>query len=205
MSAELDVRGFEGLFDNLQKVKTELRQRIAQNAVNAGARVIRDEARTRVPVRTGRTQRQIRVITRRTGLGVHEVAASVGLRGGGKKGRVHIARFLEFGVGPHEITSRDSDAFKSLSADAQATARLHVFTTARSRGASGKKALRLARGAFRERVMHPGIPPKPFLRPAYDAKRQEAINAMATALRRGIERAIAKGGGISPSATEGSE
>lgn len=167
------MTGWEGLLGNLETVKAELRQRLLQTAVNAGARVIRDEARTRVPVRTGLTRNAIRTFARRSGVGRHEVAASVGLRGGGKTGRVHIGRFLEFGTSRHIIEPKTTTAKK-------------------------KEALLLSMGQVVRKVDHPGHAPRPFLRPAFDAKKQASLDAMAAALRKGIERAIKKGGGITP-------
>lgn len=171
MSASFEMKGFDTLFQKLQTVRADLRQGIAQNAANAGGRVIRDEARSRIKVKSGRTRAQIRVFTRRTGLKPHEVVAAVGVRDRSKGGREFIARFLEFGVQPHVIEPK-------------------------TKRGKRKAALILAMGQVVRRVKHPGISPRPWLRPAFDAKSQAALDAMAKALGKGIERAIAKGGGI---------
>lgn len=165
------MTGWDGLLQKLEAVKVELRQQLLQNAVNAGARVIRDEARARVSVRSGLTRNAIRTFVRRTGVGRNEVSAGVGLRGGGKNGRIHIGRFLEFGTTRHVIEPK-------------------------TRRARRKEALLLSMGQVVRKVDHPGIAPKPFLRPAFDAKSQAALDAMAKSLGRGIEKAIRKGGGV---------
>lgn len=67
--------------------------------------------------------------------------------------------FFESGVTPHEIKAR--------------------------RG----KALRTGEGLFFRRVQHSGFPAKPFLRPAFDAKRHAAEKRFASRLREIIKRA----------------
>lgn len=173
MNASFDVKGLDGLLEDLRKIPNELRVRVAQNAVNRGARVIRDEAKARVPVRTGRLRSSIRTFVRRSGVGRHSVVAAVGVRGGGKQSRVHIARFLEYGTRGHVIEPK-------------------------SKRGRRKAALLLSMGVAVRRAEHPGAGPRPFLRPAYDAKKQEALNAMAASLRKGILRVFRKlniGGG----------
>jgi HK97 gp10 family phage protein len=54
-------------------------------------------------------------------------------------------KYLEFGVGPHVVTAKSA------------------------------KALRFLGNVYRRRIMHPGFPARPFLRPAVDKKTDEAV------------------------------
>lgn len=56
-----------------------------------------------------------------------------------------------------------------------------------------RKSLFLA-GLAREVVDHPGAKPKPFMRPAFDAKAQAAIEAMAGYIRNRLPRELKKAG-----------
>lgn len=54
-----------------------------------------------------------------------------------------------------------------------------------------RKSLLLA-GLAREVVEHPGAKPKPFMRPAFDTKAQDAIQAMADYIKKRLPRELKK-------------
>lgn len=68
--------------------------------------------------------------------------------------------WLEFGTGPHTIERRGGGVLRST----------------------------LTGTVFGTSVQHPGQPPRPFLRPAFDDNRQEILDAMVVALGKSLER-----------------
>lgn len=77
-----------------------------------------------------------------------------------KKGRViakvklkgphsYVGLFLEYGVKPHEISVRDAEG-----------------------------SLKIGKQFVGAQVMHPGVTEQPFMRPAFDRKAAEAVNAI---------------------------
>lgn len=101
----VDVRGFRDLDNLLRELPNKVAGQVLRNAVNEGARIIRDEAKSRVPVKTGRLRRSIRTFVRRTGVSTG-MAIAIGVRGK----LTHIARFLEFGAAPHVIKVKNAKA-----------------------------------------------------------------------------------------------
>lgn len=71
-----------------------------------------------------------------------------------------VANILEIGAQPHSIAPRKANQ------------------------------LRLEDGSFVSGAEHPGVPARPWLRPAYDAKEGEIIEAIKDALRKAILDAI---------------
>lgn len=131
----------------LNQLPAKLERNVMRSALRQGANVIRDEARSNVPVKTGALKKSIKVSTRaRRG----QVTAT--LKAGGKD--AFYAHMVEYGTAPHDI------AVKS------------------------KKVLVFEDGGKATRARHPGISPKPFMRPAVDDKADEAVQAVANQVRK---------------------
>lgn len=85
----------------LAQMPVEVETKIMRNAVAAGAREIRDEARILAPKRTGAMAGAIRV-TRNTSLSAGQVIAKVRLKGP----HAFLGYFHEYSVLPHLIWTR---------------------------------------------------------------------------------------------------
>lgn len=55
-----------------------------------------------------------------------------------------------------------------------------------------KKTLSDGTTAFGKRVMHPGLPPRPFLRPAFEQSKQQMVKAMGDKIWDSIKKQAAK-------------
>jgi len=74
------VVGWEDVVKRLKALPERLRKKALKRAMSAGARVVRDQARANVPVRTGSLKRKIVVISKRGEAGT--VRAAVGIAKG---------------------------------------------------------------------------------------------------------------------------
>lgn len=153
MSGNVQVTGLAELEQRLLLMKNKAAGRALVNATNAGARVIRDEMKRLVPVRTRRLQRAIRTFQRRTGVKTGAVAG-VGVRGK----MAGIARMVEYGTKPHDIIVGAG----------------RLGRNAAKRDAA--VALAIGNGKFVRKVRHPGSRPKPFLRPGVDLSWRKAVS-----------------------------
>lgn len=95
---EFQVKGGKEIDALLQQVPVEVETKILRNGLNAGARVIRDEARARVRKKSGKLAKAIK-----TASGVDQVdgivVSKVKLRGE----HAFLGLFMEHGVLPHLI------------------------------------------------------------------------------------------------------
>lgn len=84
--------------DELNRVFKQLPKKLGEkavlNAVRAGARTVRDEARRLVPVKTGQLRKDIKVITEKKSRRTAEKLVSVGVKGPS----AFRAHFIEFGT-----------------------------------------------------------------------------------------------------------
>ena len=111
----LDVRinGLAELEATLKQLPAKLEKNVARASLRAGARVIADEARRRVPVRTGKLRDTLRVTSSLKG-GVPRASVKVGDR---KKG-VFYAHMVERGTKLHRIRPKWRRAMKPGGGDA---------------------------------------------------------------------------------------
>lgn len=143
--SEVRVKGLKELNDFLQQLPARIEANVLRSALRAGANVVKEEVKRRVPVRTGTLRDGIKVSTRsRRG----RVTARV--RTTGK--HAYIAGWLEFGAAAHRIKAKGKGMFFG--------------------------------GRFAKFVDHPGIQPRPFMRPALDSMAQEAVMAAAQHMRK---------------------
>lgn len=174
-----------GLADVRRKMLS-LPKRIGTNVVRrgllAGAGVIRDEARRLAPQagtdspgggypRTGSLSKAIKsesrgVFKSKGGVPTEHLAVVIidkNKRKRGKSSRSY-AHLVEFGTRPHAVGKGSI---------------LEVFARSKAK----KKQV----GA-----MHPGSPPQPFMRPAFDSKKFEAVRTIADVTRRELGVELAK-------------
>lgn len=163
-----------GLADLMAKFDI-LGQRLATNVCRrgllAGAAVIRDDARPRIPKRTGNLKKNLIAESRgvfKDGSGKpaeHRAVVIVRrkIKGKGYPPRTY-AHFVEYGTQPHATGAGSiRKVFKG-----------------------SKRTVRQVGG------MHPGAKAKPFLRPAFDAKKFEAVRAIEKKIREELDKEIRK-------------
>ncbi len=173
MSKAYPVEGLKQLDAYLSALPKNMQTGAYRAGLTAAARVIREEARLRAPRKTGKLAKAIRSGSpRRNQDGSFSI--SVSLRGQ----HAFLGRFFEYGVAPHYITAGDSD----LSAR-------KLTQAVRREGSSdvSSGALKIGANYVTGAVLHPGIRPHPFLRPALDVKADEAVQAFAERIRAYIE------------------
>lgn len=140
VTLRLDSRELLAALDRLER---SVRKRVAQKIIRRAAAPIRDDARTRAPVRTGDLRDSIKTYT----------SVRTNYAGGKVESRIPYAHLVEFGTKPHFQK-------RKLKSDKRA-----------------------------RRVIHPGADPKPFLRPAFDSKKNESIEIARRSLRTEILKA----------------
>lgn len=165
MSSLIEAHGFAELDRKLQQIPEAVAREFMAEAMKEGSTIIRDDARARVRVKSGITRRNITVRLRKMASEAVEALIGVGKRWGFR------ARFIEFGTAPHTIKVKPVGV-----------------------GAIPKRGLAdKERGIFfGKSVHHPGTSPHPFLRPALDAKAQEAVTVMGQSLWRQITARFAQ-------------
>ncbi|USA39624.1 HK97 gp10 family phage protein [Pelagerythrobacter marinus] len=174
MSKAFPVEGLKQLDAYLSALPKNMQTGAYRAGLTAAARVIRDEARLRAPRKSGKMAKAIRSGSpRRNEDGSFSI--SVALRG---NDHAFLGLFFEYGVAPHYITA----------GGAPMSAR-KLTQAARREGSSdvATGALKIGGNYVTGAVLHPGIRPHPFLRPALDIKADEAVKAFAERTRAYIE------------------
>lgn len=169
MSDTVHVKGLSDLQRFLDQLPAKIEKNIMRSALRAGAKVILEEARARVPVSTPNAKNQslygaysgalrdsLRVTTRYSR---GKISASVKAGGGTKRGAdVFYAQWVEYGTRPHVITARN------------------------------RAYLSFAGGAYKS-VNHPGAQPRPFMRPAMDTRSEDAVIAVGRQIKARLTKA----------------
>lgn len=166
------------IVENLEKLGLTVKGNIIRNAMRAGAIVIRDEARKRVPIRTGSLKKAIGVKTAKTRPGskngpwigivrIEKVAFDRNEKGKYKKVDRRVGRgtkryrrgdiyprnydhLVEFGTKPHKIGKRGG--------------------------------------------MHPGTPARPYMRAALFAKKAAALEAIRQHMMKNLFKGLVPAG-----------
>lgn len=154
MSEDVSISGLKELDQALRELPVKLQRNVLRSALRASAKVVADEAKRMVPVRTGALRDSIRV-TSRLVRGVPTAKVVAGSKG---KNGVWYAHLIEFGTKSHIIET------------------------------STKKSLSIGGNAV-EKVMHPGAQKKPFMRPAFDLRSQDAIERFKEVVRARLTKA----------------
>ncbi len=155
--AEVKVKGLAELHRFLQQLPAKMEKNVLQGALRAGAKVIADEAKLRVPKKTGRLRDSIRISARS-----QRGTVTATIRAGGRDSRKRVvksatgrtkvqydqafyATWVEFGTKAHRIKARGKGMYFG--------------------------------GSWYKSVKHPGARPQPFMRPALDGKARDATVA----------------------------
>ncbi len=160
------LKGGPELLRMLDELPKNLERNVIRGGLRAGAKVIQQQAKANVPVKTGQLKRAIGIGTRTEGA---RLSSYVKLRGKGS----YLGPFIEYGVAPHLISVSDAD--KPVRETRRGPRKVGMGTINKmvKRG-----SLKIGENFIGPVVMHPGHAAKPFLRPALDQKAEEAVNAM---------------------------
>jgi len=174
MSRNIQMKGLAELDRYLSALPMNMQKNAVRQALTAAARPIRDDARMRAPKKTGKLARSIKTGSARQN---QDGTFSIAVRVTGRD--AYIARFIEYGVRPHFIRAGDS----GLSARklTQSAAAGNVT------GDTATKALKIGNNFVSGEVFHPGHGARPFMRPALDARADDAVRAFAGKIRDYIE------------------
>lgn len=158
----VDILGGKALAKALSELPLKIERNIMRSALRAGASVIAAEARRNVPTDTQELKRSIRTSSN-SKRGMVEANAVVGMTKrdkvtGNKVRKGWYATFVEFGTAPHLIRAGKNKPVLSF----------------RDRNGVWHRALE---------VNHTGAKAKPFMRPAFDTKGEEAVKAVADRIR----------------------
>jgi HK97 gp10 family phage protein len=191
----MEVEGAQGLMDLLKNFEQNVRNRIARKALDAAAKPVVAAAKAKAPKRFGALKESIGVVHRKYDSGV--VLAVIGPRhtatisrhgaklakalgaaaaAGQKIEPAYYAHLVEYGTAPHAVGEGSILFRRSTRIDPKTGKRISV---------------KIGRGPQRGKS-HPGAKAHPFLRPAWDANRGNALGLMRDVIKREVDRELGK-------------
>lgn len=174
MSKDFPVKGLKELDTYLSHLPMNMQKGAFRSALVAAAAPIRDEARLRAPKKTGKMAKSIKTGSARQNQdGTFSVEISL------KGDHAFLGVFHEYGVKAHFISAGDSGMSPRLLS--RAAGRGDVT------GDVERQAMKIGDNYITGTIMHPGHAAQPFMRPALDAKAEEALQAFAAKLRAYLE------------------
>lgn len=178
MAELVNVKGLKELQQSMKALSANVAKNVLRGAVNAGARVVRNQARSNAPVLhaaipshqpPGTLKRSIVASFIRERSNTNQAMYYVTVRQG-KKYR---------GQGKRQTMSQDAyyGAWVELG---------HYFVGHRAQNTTWEnhRKAQMSRGVY--------VPAHPFLRPAYEARKQESVEAMKRYLEQRIPDEVAK-------------
>lgn len=178
--------------DRIGAVGKMLTGRQLLGVVRSGALLVENDAKVKVPKRTGNLSRSIHTEAEMQG-----TAASV------QVGTRHLyGAYVEFGTGvygtgpgatgkPIVITPKQAKALRWMTFS-PTSGQVRTMAKSYAKGTKGRASLAreaLTQYAFAKKVTIQGMKAKPYLRPAFDEKKDAALNEMARSGRELIEKA----------------
>ncbi len=179
----IDVRGQSLVVDNLKNVKNSARKSIIAKGARAAARVISREMKSRAPVETGLLKRSI-----------------------GFKGKWNRKGFIVMRIGPRrgfrQIVMRQKNFANAGDINAPKKASMAGVMAALGTGSweqmsnPQRYAHLIEFGTEPHSIgphgQHPGTPPAPFMRPAFEAGRSRAIAEFTRVMKTELHNALHK-------------
>jgi HK97 gp10 family phage protein len=174
----LNVQGLDQLNRNLQALGPELAKKALVDALKAGALPIAQEMQDRAPREEdiGPRRKNDKHLADTITIAVEKnpVGSAAEVYVGPGKSKSYLARWIELGVAVHAIAIKLTRAMRKA-------------------GVKAKKVLADGEGDFfGTHINHPGFQPKPFMRPALDARAKDAIEAARVSLVEGVAAAARK-------------
>lgn len=161
-AVRMEIQGLADLERRMRQLGPKLAKNALRSAVNAGAQVIKKEAQARAPENTGKLKKKAIYVTRSReessdSKQTYKVAVRMG-RKEQKKGRdAYYWWWVEFGTKAHLIKAKIS---KVLSGGGE---------------------------TFGREMHHPGTKPRPFLAPAFEAKKMQALERIKQKLKQRLD------------------
>ena len=170
----LEIKGLKELNNLLNKLPDKIAKKPLQNALRAGGNVVVKAAKAKAPVDTGllRDSISVRKSKEKTGAVHYQVGV---YQKTGKK-RPFYAHMIEFGTGAYY----SGTGGKSLRAPYEIVPK--------------KAGSLFFGGLFRESIIHPGIRPAPFMRPAVDNYTDAALDSVVNYMQKRIPKEMKKAG-----------
>jgi HK97 gp10 family phage protein len=172
---DLKVEGLDQLAQNLTAFSADIQQNALNKMLLAGAKPIADEMAAQAP--------REHDIGPRQHADVHiadSIVIKVEHNPNGSEAEVYVgpskrvswkANWIEFGAAAHAIVTK-------------------MTRSMRKSGDKRKKVLASSSQVFGTHVQHPGLSPRPFIRPALDAAGKTAVDAMKQSLAKSMKDAI---------------
>jgi HK97 gp10 family phage protein len=161
MSKAFPVTGGKEIAATLTALGKRIETQAVRSGLTAGAAVIRDEAKLRAPKKAGAMSKSIKTGSPRKN---EDGSYSVSVRLVGP--HAFLGFFHEYGVRPHLIASTG-----------KGQGRVAVRKAAEGSGTVDNGTMKIGDEFVSGIISHPGHAAQPFMRPALDAKAQEAIAA----------------------------
>ena len=173
--SSVEIKGLAELDKLLKDLPVKIERNVIRGALRAGQKQMLDAARANLDrngsVKTGELRKSIRVRFQRKSEKYGWVRSY--LIAGNKK--AWYAHFLEFGTASFYA--------------GKGTSKKQPYEIK----PKNKKSLFFA-GIARKQITHPGITPRPFMRPAFDATHQQSIDSMAEYIRNRLPKELKKAG-----------
>lgn len=167
------VKGGDELMNALSALPQNLQRNAIRAGLRAGAAPIRDKARELAPKSSGLTAKAIDLSSARDN---RDGTFSITVRVNTKKRHGFLAYFHEFGVAPHFIARTG-----------KGQGRKAVQAALGGQGKLDLKPMRIGGEFVSGVISHPGHAAQPFMRPAFDLAKEEAVAAFAARIRDFIE------------------
>ena len=169
------VSGLKELDDLLKQLPVKIERNVMRGAMRAGQKVIADAAKNNLrqngSVDTGELERSVRIRFKRKSEKFGWIRAFV--MAGNKQ--AYYSHMVEFGTASY-YSGKGRTVGKPYEITPKVAGSLFLG------------------GVLRESVTHPGIKPKPFMRPAIDNNSDAAIKAVVEYMQKRIPKEITKAG-----------
>ncbi len=163
MTTDIHIKGLEGLQALLDELPARIEKNVVRGGLRAAAKVVEAEAKRLCPVGEGDLPK--------------------GRTSGALRDSIHVSMRTRRGRVQATIGAGGGNAWYAGMVE-HGTARHWIKP-------KNRKSLFLA-GLERQVVLHPGATKKPFMRPAIDAKAQEAIETFSAYLKNRLARIEAR-------------
>ncbi len=171
MSRNFPVKGLADLDAFLSALPQRMQKQAIRQGLTAAAAPVRDEARARAPKQSGKMAKAIKTGSPRQN---QDGTFSVSIRLVGKN--AFLGPFFEFGVSAHLIARTGAGEGK-----------VAVRKASEGKGKVSTRPMKIGDRYVSGIIQHPGFAAHPFMRPALDAKADEAVQAFATKIRAFLE------------------
>lgn len=192
--------GLEDVIKKLEQLPDRMAVNLIRRSMRAGGAPLLEEARRRVPVRYGALRDSLEVVTDRVGKNRSEVVVRVRVSPKAWR-RTQLRDMLGFEgpVAPVQRAERaegDSRKFYRGEIYPRNYAHLVEFGVSRHNIGKGSVAAKFHKGikGVAKGGVHPGVRPRPFMRDAFDARKEESLMLIKQRFLREMSRYFGPGG-----------